>query len=87
MSSVVEESVNAGQPLFVQCVEAILEEKDVNTLILVPDMARYGQALRDILKKQSGKDVTLLSMRPESCEGCRQDILGYSLMHAIVRIL
>ena len=83
VSSVVEESVNAGQPLFVQCVEAILEEKDVNTLILVPDMVRYGQALRDVLQKQSGKDVTLLSMRPESCEGCRQDILGYSLMHAM----
>lgn len=74
----------AGDAFFVECVEALLSSDEVRTVVLIPDMERYGAVLKSLLSREGRKkDVTLLTMQPESGRGFQSEILGYSLMHAM----
>ena len=82
--SVVQREKMADDDFFVECVEALLGCKEVRTIVVVPDMEKYGQALKSLLSKEGRKkEVTLLAMQPESGRGFQSEILGYSLMHAM----
>ena len=84
LMSAVRKEAMAGDQFFVECVETLLGSREVRTLVLVPDMEKYGAALKSLLAKEGRrKDVTLLSMQPESGRGFQSEILGYSLMHAM----
>ena len=89
MSAVKKEGM-AGEDFFVECAEALLGSREVKTVILIPDMAKYGTRLKDMIadeskktEKENRKDITLLAMQPEAGRGFQSEILGYSLMHAM----
>lgn len=93
MSAVRKETL-AGDKFFVECAEVLLGSQEVQTVVLVPDMGKYGAELKDLLAKESRKatdvsssssrkDITLLAMQPEAGRGFQSEILGYSLMHAM----
>lgn len=74
----------AGEDFFVECAEAILSSEDVRTVVLVPDMEKYGADMKTLLTRHvRKKDITLLTMQPESGRGFQNELLGYSLMHAM----
>lgn len=83
MSVVQEETLNSGEPLFVQCAASVLESSKEGCLVLVADMPRYGEALTPVLRAAEGRQVTLLTMHPDKENGLPQVLLGYSLMHAM----
>lgn len=82
VGTVCDENVNTGTPLFVQSVEALLAEQHVETLILVCDIQRYDEFLHSPLEK-SAKSITLLTMLPDKRLAVHQEVLGYSLLHAM----
>jgi hypothetical protein len=83
LSAVTEEDINAGKPLFVQCVQALVEDKKKRSVVLVPDMARYGDLLDEQLAADRQFEVTLLSMQPHSANGVNHVLTGFGLMHAM----
>lgn len=83
LSAVAEEDINAGKPLFVQCFQALVEDKKKRSVVLVPDLSRYGEALDELLSSPHECEVTLLSMLPHSVEGVSHVVSGYGLMHAM----
>ena len=82
VSAVCDEHVNMGLPLFVQSVEILLSEPQVEKLILVANIKRFGDSLSPELEK-SAKNITLLTMTPDEALPIHQEILGYSLLHAM----
>ena len=83
LSAVTEEDINAGKPLFVQCVQALVEDKKKRSVVLGPDMARYGDLLDEQLAADRQFEVTLLSMQPHSANGVNHVLTGFGLMHAM----
>ena len=84
--SVVPEEKPTGvtEPLFVESARYLLDCKEIKRLILVPDMQKYGEYLKeDIAKADRPDGVCLLTMQAEEGRGFRSEILGYSLMHAL----
>lgn len=79
----VEEIVSA-EDFFVQSVEGILQGKDVRRLLVVADMERYGERVKQtVAKADEDKKITLFTMQPITGRGFEQEILGYSLMSAL----
>lgn len=84
MSCIVEEDINHGEPLLVQCLETILSEEQVKWITVAPNMARYGTAILRCLEEGKGKQVTLLTMQPQEETKCAEHVvLGFSLMQAM----
>lgn len=86
--SVVPEEKPAGQtePLFAESTRYLLTCKEIKRLVLVPDMQKYGDYLREDIGKAEGEDVprvVILAMQPEEGGGYQTEILGYSLLHAL----
>ena len=84
--SVVPEEKPTGvtEPLFVESARYLLDCKEIKRLILVPDMLRYGEYLKeDMAKADRAENVCLLAMQAQEGKGFRCEILGYSLMHAL----
>lgn len=79
-----EKPTGTTEPLFAESVRYLLSCKEIKRLILVPDMQRYGDFLKeDIGKAEAQQQVVLLTMQPEEGKGFRSEILGYSLLHAL----
>lgn len=83
MSLLPDETPAAEAPLFVQAFETLADAQEIKRLIVVPDLARYGGALRPALKEAEKKDVILLAMEPQPGRTFKSEILGYSLMNAL----
>lgn len=83
LSSIRTENLVAPDEFFAQALEALADAKEIERLVVVPDMERCGTRVRSILGRTDGKDVTLLAMEPQSGRGFRSEILGYSLMSAL----
>ncbi len=83
MSMLPDETVESDPPLFVQALETLVDAGEIKRLIVVPDEIRYGEALRPIWKKATGKEITLLAMERLAGNGFKPEILGYSLMSAL----
>lgn len=82
VGTVCDESINTGLPLYVQSVEILLSEPQVETLILVADLKHEDDPLVPLLEKSS-KKISLLTMTPDDRLAVHQEILGYSLLHAM----
>ena len=70
-------------PLMVQCVEAVLESKDVKRVVIVPEMTNGGDKILELIDKHKDKQVTLLTMEPIQQEGINHALLGYGIMYAM----
>lgn len=84
--SVVPEEKPTGQtePLFAESTRYLLTSPEVIRLILVPDMQKYGDYLKeDIAKAEKAPEVVMLTMEPVDDEGLHTEVLGFSLMHAL----
>lgn len=71
-----------GSDYFGQVAETLLNAAEVKRIVLVPDVEDIP-ALRPLLSRTEGKEVTLLSMEPMTLRGARHEIVGYSLMNAL----
>ncbi len=72
------------EDLFLQSLETLADSKDINRLIVIPDMERCGDRVRSVLGRTDGKELTALVMEPGAWgRNVRQEILGYSLMSAL----
>lgn len=79
-----EKPTSVTEPLFVESARYLLDCKEIKRLILVPDMQKYGEYLKEDMAKADRPDgVCLLTMQAEDGRGFRSEILGYSLMHAL----
>ena len=83
LSAVKEESINAGKPLFVQCFQALVEDKKKRSVILVPNLQRYGDALIEQLEHENECTTTMLSMLPFEGKSFAHVVLGFSLIKAM----
>lgn len=84
--SVVPEEKPLGQtePLFVESARYLLTSKEIKRLILIPNMVKYGDMLKEDLEKTEHTcNVVLMAMQPEEGKGFRAEIVGYSLLHAL----
>lgn len=70
--------------VFTDILSHILEQRQVKRIMLVPKEGEVVQEIRRILRqKDLDKRITLFAMEPLPVTECRQEILGYSLMHAL----
>ncbi len=83
MSALPDEAPAEDEALYVQALDVLVNAEEVKRLILVPDLLRYGEAVRKSLHEVKDCDVTLLAMEPQAGHTLRSEILGYSLMSAL----
>lgn len=83
MLCVVTECSNHGnRPLYVQCVESLLTDKEPHELLLVADVARYGDDLLQVVKGNESH-VKAMDMCLDCLSGIETMQLGFSLLHAM----
>ena len=68
---------------FTQSVEALLTSERVKRLMLVGDMAAYGDDVAHVLREADGKQVTVFGLHTQSGLRCPQESLSYSLLAAL----
>lgn len=84
LSAVQEEGINVGKPLFVQCFQALVEDKKTRNVVLFPDLERYGDLLDEQFAKEHDCKVTVLSMQPpRPADSISHVVAGFGLMHAM----
>lgn len=83
LSSLRIENLISGGEFFVQAFETLADAKEIKRLIVVSDLAECRDKLLSIWKKIEEKELTLLTMEPVRDDQIHQDLLGYSLMHAM----
>lgn len=83
LSSLQIENLISGDEFFVQVFETLADAKEIKRLIVVPDLATCRDDLFSVWKKIKEKELLLLTMEPVHDPQIRQDLLGYSLMHAM----
>lgn len=81
-SVAVEPMVEKGE-LFCQCLHAACHDKGVERLMVVADMDAYGDRVKQIVADADHKDVTLFALQPLTGRGFAQELLSYSLVHAL----
>ena len=77
------EKVVSQSEFFVQSLELALTSSDVKRVMVIGDMAAYGEELKKVIAKSEGKEVTLFLMSPTEGQGFQREILGYSLLAAL----
>lgn len=77
------EPIVAKDDFFLQILDVLKEAKEVKRLILVPDAESYINKVKKMVSAIEDKNITLLSMQPQTGGNFRQEILGYSLMNAL----
>lgn len=81
------EEGQAKGPVLADLVRLLLSEEEVTRLMIVPDGSdsslwqELRHALRDVDDEK--KHVTLFTMQPTQTAGCREEMLGFSLMDAL----
>lgn len=83
LSSLQIENLVSGEDFFVQAFETLSDAKEIKNLIVVANWEQYGYKLLPVWKKAKEKELLLLTMTPVGDQHVRQDLLGYSLMHAM----
>ena len=79
----VEDAMVTPGQLFTQSVEALLTSERVKRLMLVGDMAAYGDDVAHVLREADGKQVTVFGLHTQSGLRCPQESLSYSLLAAL----
>lgn len=79
----VEKNVTTKEFFFLDTLTVILDNEKVENILVIPDAEEYGSAVRNALKKNKDKKVTLFAMEPQMGTGFSQQIVGYSIMSAL----
>jgi len=79
----VEQSVSTLGDQFRDTLCVLLDAEKVETVIAIPDMEDYGNKIKDAVKKNKTKQLTLLTIQPHSGLGFCQQQLGFSVVHAL----
>lgn len=79
----VAEDVTNKEEFFLEALKVIADNEKVKRIMLVPDIATYGSKVKDAIRSNKDKDITLFAMEPQQGRGFNQQILGYSLMSAL----
>lgn len=68
---------------FLQTLENIMQDKGVERVVVVGDFDSYGRDVTRLLATNAEKTVTLLTTNALNGHGFSQELLGYSLTHAL----
>ena len=68
---------------FVETLKVTGDCKETNNIMVVADIEKYGNEVKEALGKIKHKEKTLFAMEPQTGSGFCQEILGYSLMNAL----
>lgn len=79
----VEKNITTKEFFFLDTLTVLLDSEKVEKVMVIADMEEYGSAVRNELKKNKDKSVTLFAMEPQMGTGFSQQILGYSIMSAL----
>jgi hypothetical protein len=79
----VEKNITTKEFFFLDTLTVLLDSEKVEKVMIIADMEEYGSAVRNELKKNKDKSVTLFAMEPQMGTGFSQQILGYSIMSAL----
>ena len=79
----VEKNITTKEFFFLDTLTVLLDSEKVEKVMVIADMEEYGSAVRNELKKNKDKSVTLFVMEPQMGTGFSQQILGYSIMSAL----
>ncbi len=79
----VENNVTTKEFFFLDTLTVILDNEKTENILVIPDAEEYGSAVRNLLKKNKDKKVTLFGMEPQMGTGFSQQIVGYSIMSAL----
>lgn len=79
----IEHDVTDTETFFIDTLKVLSDNKDVKRIMLIPNVEAYGAGVKEHLKKNKGKNVTLFAMEPQMGSGFNQEILGYSIMSAL----
>lgn len=79
----VESSVSTMGDQFTDTLRVLLDAEKVETIIAVPSMEEYGMKVKEAVKKNKQKQLTLLTIQPQSGLGFSQQQLGFSVVHAL----
>lgn len=79
----VEKNITTKEFFFLDTLTVLLDSEKVEKVMVIADMEEYGSAVRNELKKNKDKSVTLFTMEPLMGTGFSQQILGYSIMSAL----
>lgn len=77
------EEVVSKEDFFIQSLAMLAEAKEVESIMVVADMEKYGKDVKNVCAGTRGTDITLFTMEPTTGRGFSQEILGYSLMSAL----
>ncbi len=77
------EEVVSMDDFFEQSLTMLADASEIKSLMVVGDMATYGEAVKRVCARTDGKNITLFAMEPLNGRGFSQEILGYSLMSAL----
>jgi len=84
ISCVKVEPLTSTEELFCESLQVVSTAPEVKRLIVVPNAENYYNKVSATLRHSDpDKHVTVLAMQPLEGGGCRQEILGYSLMAAL----
>ena len=79
----VEKNITTKEFFFLDTLTVLLDSEKVEKVMVIADMEEYGSAVRNELKKNKDKSITLFAMEPQMGTGFSQQILGYSIMSAL----
>ena len=79
----VEKNITTKEFFFLDTLTVLLDSEKVEKVMVIADMEEYGSAVRNELKKNKNKSVTLFALEPQMGTGFSQQILGYSIMSAL----
>lgn len=79
----VEKNITTKEFFFLDTLTVLLDSEKVEKVMVIADMEEYGSAVRNELKKNKDKSVTVFAMEPQMGTGFSQQILGYSIMSAL----
>lgn len=79
----VANDVTNKEEYYIEALKIIADNKKVNRIMLIPNIEAYGSKVRDAIRNNKYKDITLFAMEPQQGRGFNQQILGYSLMSAL----
>lgn len=77
------EKIVSKADFFLQSLAMLAESEEVENLMVIADMERYGREVTRTCAEKRRAGITLFSMEPVAGRGFSHEILGYSLMSAL----
>ncbi len=83
LAAISDEGLATKESLFLDTLQFIASQKEVNRLMVIPDEHIYNKVREALAKTDPDKHITVFAMQPMQGGNFRQEILGYSLMAAL----